>query len=212
MAQRPLLCTFTRSGRRSSTLMSPTTLAVARRARSCCTSTTATLTGPSPKIWSTSAPLNLMFDCISTPAAAISPSSSATGGGHAPVALLAWRRARMSVHASVRRTRAPRTGRPSNRNLWSSDMELRDPNVGRWRSADLLQALREPAGVGDVVGRVAGDRLRRRVVERADHAGRRADDERVVRELLVLGHDAARADDAIAADLRAVQDHRAIAH
>ena len=46
-----------------------------------CTSATATLTGPSPKICSTSAPLNLMLACISTPAAAISPSSRRTGAG-----------------------------------------------------------------------------------------------------------------------------------
>lgn len=42
--------------------------------RSDCTSATASLTGPSPKTCRTSAPLNLMLDCMSTPAAAISPS------------------------------------------------------------------------------------------------------------------------------------------
>ena len=62
---------------------SPTTLAVARNARSGCTSATASLTGPSPNTCRISAPLNLMLACISAPAAAISPSSARTGGGKA---------------------------------------------------------------------------------------------------------------------------------
>jgi len=62
--------TFTMSGRRASAGSSPVTEAVARRLRSDCTSATASFTGPSPKICSTSAPLNLMLDCISAPAAA----------------------------------------------------------------------------------------------------------------------------------------------
>ena len=62
-------------------LTSPLTVAVARKAKSLCTSTTASLTGPSPNICTISEPLNLMLDCISTPAAAISPSSSLTGAG-----------------------------------------------------------------------------------------------------------------------------------
>ena len=43
-------------------------------------SATASLTGPSPKICRISEPLNLMLDCISTPAATISPSRACTGG------------------------------------------------------------------------------------------------------------------------------------
>lgn len=81
MAQRPPPPTFTMSLRRAPSGTSPFTEAVARRLRSDCTSATASLTGPSPKTCSTSAPLNLMLDCISTPAAAISPNSSRTGGG-----------------------------------------------------------------------------------------------------------------------------------
>ena len=60
---------------------SPTTLAVALKLRSGCTSTTPTLTGPSPKICRIRAPLNLMLPCISTPAAAICPKRARTGAG-----------------------------------------------------------------------------------------------------------------------------------
>ena len=52
---------------------------------------------------------------------AISPSSARTGTGYGPVAVLPARHARISLQASVRRTSMPRTGRPSNRNLCSSD-------------------------------------------------------------------------------------------
>ena len=60
---------------------SPTWVQVARRLKSGCTSTTPNFTGPSPKICSTKAPLNLMLPCINTPAAAISPSNWRTGAG-----------------------------------------------------------------------------------------------------------------------------------
>ena len=65
----------------ASTGTSPTTLAVARTVRSGWASATASLTGPSPWICSTSAPLNLMLACISVAAALISPSSWRTGAG-----------------------------------------------------------------------------------------------------------------------------------
>ncbi len=96
---------------------SPTTLAVVRKLRSGCTSATASFTGPSPNTCSTSAPLNLMLDCISAPAAAIWPSSERTGGGNAPTVS---RRCSASRQLSVSRTSTPRTGAPSKRNLWSS--------------------------------------------------------------------------------------------
>ena len=81
MAQRPLPWALTISGNCMPADTAPTTVAVARRRKSLCTSATATLTGPSPKICITSAPSNLMLPCISTAAAVISPSISATAGG-----------------------------------------------------------------------------------------------------------------------------------
>ena len=81
MAQRPWPRALTSCASVASGATAPVTDAVARRRRSDCTSATASLTGPSPKICITSAPSNLMPDCISTAAAAISPSSSATGCG-----------------------------------------------------------------------------------------------------------------------------------
>ncbi|MNV75070.1 hypothetical protein D3C71_1683340 [compost metagenome] len=82
IAQRAPPETLSRSARwaPSATGWSLRTVAVARTLRSGWTSVTASLTGPSPNTCMTKAPLNLMFDCISTPAAAISPSSACTGG------------------------------------------------------------------------------------------------------------------------------------
>jgi hypothetical protein len=50
MAQRPWPCTFSKASSRAPAPTSPTTLAVLRNDRSGCTSATASLTGPSPKI------------------------------------------------------------------------------------------------------------------------------------------------------------------
>ena len=71
MAQRPSLLTLTIWLREALGETSPCTVAVARNPKSGCTSTTDNLTGPSPKICSTKAPLNLMLACIKTAAADI---------------------------------------------------------------------------------------------------------------------------------------------
>jgi hypothetical protein len=73
-------------------------------------------------------------------------------------------------------------------------------------------------GVRDVVRRAHAQAFDLFVGERADRPRRAADDQRVVRELLALGHQRAGADDAVAADARAVHDdgldadQRVVAH
>ena len=81
MAQRASLFGLTICDRLASSATSPRKVAVARRLKSACTSTTANFTGPSPMICNTKAPLNLMLDCISAAAAVISPSKCLTGAG-----------------------------------------------------------------------------------------------------------------------------------
>ena len=54
--------------------------------------------------------------------------------GDGPVSVLPARRLSSSTQASVRRTTMPRTGRPSNKNLCSSDIRLHQSS---WRSPAL---------------------------------------------------------------------------
>mmetsp|Transcript_41616 Transcript_41616/g.97794 ORF Transcript_41616/g.97794 Transcript_41616/m.97794 type:complete len:294 (-) Transcript_41616:1168-2049(-) len=171
----------------------PTHLAVARKLRSGWDSATASLTGPSPNTCSTSAPLNLILACISTAAALISPIRSRSSGGYS------WpgsRRASTSRQASVSRTSMPRTGRPSNRNLCSSLI-------------DLLQARTVAAGVVHVMGGAGAQPVDLVRLEGPHRLGGAADDQRTIGELLALGDQRAGANDAVAADAGAVQDHRA---
>src|SRR3954468_6534567 len=76
-------------------------------------------------------------------------------------------------------------------------------------SAGPLQAVLDARAVGDVEPPRAPHLLALGVIERADHARGRADDQGAFGELLALGDDGAGADDAVAADLRAVHHDRA---
>src|SRR6516225_11066639 len=77
------------------------------------------------------------------------------------------------------------------------------------RLPDPLETRRVALPALDVIIGGAGDPLRLRLAERADHARRGADDQRMVRELLALGHQRAGADQRIAPDLGAVEHDRA---
>ena len=99
-------------------------VAIARRRSCASTSATATGTGPSPATCRISDPSNLMLLRSSVAAAVICPSMCTTGCGYPLPCPLALRRCSSSCQVSVRRTSAPRTGRPSKMNLCSSDIHL----------------------------------------------------------------------------------------
>src|ERR1700686_4328493 len=73
-------------------------------------------------------------------------------------------------------------------------------------SAYLLQAFLESRPVGGIELRGTSHPRHLRGVEHPDHPRRRADDQGVLGKLLALGDDGARADDAAAADPRAVHE------
>jgi len=81
-----------------------------------------------------------MLACIEVAAAAICPSMWATAAGYGPVVELEARRSSTGVHAPVKRTNTPRTGRPSKQNLCNSDM----------LATDLAQPGAKPLGVAHV--------------------------------------------------------------
>src|SRR5258708_576245 len=75
-------------------------------------------------------------------------------------------------------------------------------------SADLLQPLLVSRPIGDVEFRGASHLGGLHGIERADHPGRRSDDQGVLGKLFSFGDDRPRADDAAAADPGAVHDDR----
>ena len=147
MAQRPPPATFSIWLKRAASSTGALTVAVARSPRSDCTSATANLTGPSPNTCSTRAPLNLMFDCMSTAAAAISPAGSAPARDRRP-----YRHSRPAVQQL-----RPGIGQTHEHAAHGQAIEKETCEVqtqgSRKNSIQLAQTALEAAGIFDVMQR-----------------------------------------------------------